>query len=118
MGSKHGTKADMALNGHHLKKHRRILYLVTSDGCIKREMVSKINQAKLCQFGTEKTSDKNICLECIWKQDLDLKGDEQRRIQVFELWYCRQMLKIVWVSRVNNKEVLLIIDTVLTLIKE
>jgi hypothetical protein len=124
--SRHGTQAHCTLGGEWLENVDSFTYLggkITSDGRSKSEviLVSRINQAKTA-FNKKRnlfTSSsinmhlrKHLVKTFVWSgllygsETWTLGEAEKKRIVAFEMWCYRRMLKIPWVDRVTNEEVL------------
>ena len=94
---------------------------ISNDGKNKSEIVKRICQAKIA-FNNKKTifTSKNISLKTrknllktyVWSIALygcetwTITMEERRRLEAFELWCYRRMLRISWMDRVTNEEVL------------
>lgn len=118
------TKANIKLNGEMIEEVDEFVYLgsrITKDGRSKDDIISRIRQAKVAfnsKHGllTNKGIHRDTRIMClksfiwiialyggetwtVWKQ-------EKRRLHAFEIWCYRRMLKIRWIDRVTNGEVL------------
>jgi hypothetical protein len=121
--SRQGGQAHCTLGGERLENEASFTYLggkITSDGRSKSEVISRINQAKTafnkkrnlftCN-GINMQLRKHLVKTFVWSvllygSDTWTLGEAEKRIVAFEMWYYRRMLKIPWVDRVTNEEVL------------
>ena len=107
-----------------LEQVKQFSYLgskITEDGRSKSEIISRIAQAKKAfQKKRDLLSCSKISIEIkkrfiqsyVWSVALygcetwTIAAEEKRRLESFEMWCYRRMLKISWVDRVSNEEVL------------
>ena len=61
----------------------------------------------------EETYGESICLECcvVWKQNVDSTKKDIRRLQAFEIWTWRHMMKVLWTEHKTNEEILQMAET-------
>ena len=119
-----GKSINIKLGDEMLEQVREFCYLgskITEDGRSKREIISRIAQAKK-SFQKKKTllTSNNISTDVkkkfiqtyIWSVALygcetwTIATEEQRRLEAFEMWCYRRMMKIPWVDKISNEEVL------------
>jgi|AKYZ01.1.fsa_nt_gi Reverse transcriptase (RNA-dependent DNA polymerase). len=118
------TRLNVVLRGKRLRQVEEFTYLgskITEDGRCERDIKSRIAQAKLA-FGKARQvlTSKSITQETrkrflrnyVWSVALygcetwNVGAEERRRLDSFEMWCYRRMLKIGWTDRVRNEEVL------------
>ena len=94
---------------------------ITSDGRSKKEIISRIAQAKrafiqkrdlLTAGNLNMEVRKQFIRTYIWSMFLygseawTMTAAEKARIEAFEMWCDRRMMRIKWIDRVSNEEVL------------
>ena len=112
------------VKGDVLKQNQEFKYLgswVTSDGKSDKEIRHRIGMAKRAYRKMErvlashsiKFATKLRLLKCyVWSvllygsESWTIRRAMQERLQVVEMWFLRRMLRIPWVDRVTNEEVL------------
>ncbi|XP_021916640.1 uncharacterized protein LOC110828330 [Zootermopsis nevadensis] len=126
--SKHGMQAHCSLGSERLENMESFTYLgcrLSSDERSKAEVISRINQAKLAfnkkhnlftSNSIDKHLRKHLVKTFVWivllygSETWTIGEAEKKRIVAFEPWCYRRILKMPWVDRVSNKEVLLRIE--------
>lgn len=123
-GNKEQAKIRIKVGNQTLEELKEFNYLgskITKDGKSAREIKHRIHLAKLA-FSKKKTllAAKNISIDIrkqfltsyVWNIALygcetwTIATEEKRRLQAFELWCYRRMLRIRWIDRVTNEEIL------------
>jgi len=95
---------------------------ISKDGRNRSEIIKRICQAKIAfnnkktiftsrsiSLKTRKKSIKDACMEyrlIYGCETWSITMEEQRRLEAFEMWCYRRMLRISWMDRVTNVEVL------------
>ena len=118
------AKTNIKLGKHKLEEVKEFSYLgsrITSDGRNKKEIVSRIAQAKRAFYKKKNLlTAENTSIEVrkqfircyVWSMFLygseawTLTAAEKSRVEAFEMWCYRRMMKIKWIDRVSNEEVL------------
>ena len=132
---KEEKRTNIKLGKEKLEEVKEFCYLgsrVTSDGRSKKEIVSRIAQAKRA-FHMKKNllTAENTSIEVrkqfircyIWSLFLygsetwTLTAAEKSRVEAFEMWCYRRMMKIKWIDRVSNEEVLRRVEEKRSLLK-
>ena len=114
---------NIKLGADRLEECNEFCYLgsiITNDNRSKRDVKSRIAQAKKAFAEKRQLLTSSISLETrkkflntyIWSVALNgcetwtLGADDKRRIEAFEMWCYRRMMKISWVDKITNEEVL------------
>jgi hypothetical protein len=95
--------------------------IISADGRSKKEIIKRICQAKIA-FNQKKKATiirnispkirNNLLYTFVWtimlyvRETWTIGKGEQRRIEAFELWHFRRMLKISWRDNVTDEEVI------------
>ena len=122
--SKHGTRVEIKMNGKKLENVKEFRYLgslITCDGRCRNEINSRIAQAKAA-FNSKKglltsnavklSTRKHLLRMFVWSvllygsESWTIGEVDRRKLEAFEMWCYRRMLKIRWVDKVTNEEVL------------
>lgn len=133
--SKNGTQANIMLEGTPIENVNEFTYLgskITSDAKSKRDIQSRICQAKIA-FNKKKrlftsnnlniTLRKKLLKTFVWSVMLygsetwTMGKPEHQKIEAFEMWCYRRMLKISWVEKVTNEQVLRRLSEEMSLLK-
>jgi len=117
------SNMNIKLGADKLEECNEFCYLgsiITNDNRSKRDVKSRIAQAKkafaekrqLLTSSISLETRKNFLYTYIWSVALNgcetwtLRSDDKKRIESFEMWCYRKMMKISWVDKITNEEVL------------
>lgn len=114
----------ISINGQRIEEVSAFTYLgskMTNDGRCKKDIISRINQAKrafnakkslLTSNGIDMKIRKRLVKGFIWSVALyacetwTIGTEERRKLESFEMWCYRRIMRIKWVDKVTNEEVL------------
>ena len=135
IGAKAETKCNITIDGLALEQVKRYKYLgswITEDVRCDTEVTTRIAMAKTAFWQNKEIMRRNVrhetklkilncyvfsvlnygCESWTWTKALE------RKINAFEMWCYRRMLKISWMKRISNKEVLQRINCNLHFLKQ
>ena len=135
IGAKAETKCNITIDGLALEQVKRYKYLgswITEDVRCDTEVTTRIAMAKTAFWQNKEIMRRNVrhetklkilncyvfsvlnygCESWTWTKALE------RKINAFEMWCYRRMLKISWMERISNKEVLQRINCNLHFLKQ
>ena len=120
---KSGEAGDIRLGNEIVKEVDEFCYLgskITSDGRSKEDIKCRLAQARKAFVKKRTLMTSNIDLDIrksflkvfvrsvalYGSETWTISGAERKRIEAFEMWCYRRMLKVRWVDRITNEEVL------------
>jgi len=124
---KTGGKVRIMIDGQKVEQVSQFRYLgslISEDGYCEKDIRARIGMGK-CAFLAKKmllTSNinmelkKRIVKSTVWSVMLygaetwTLTQAEKKRIEAFEMWVWRRMLKISWIEKISNEEVLMRVE--------
>ena len=122
-----GGKLSILIDGHKLEQVEQFVYLgsmITEDGRCNKEIKRRIALGKEAYnrrkelFGSKWNLilKKRLVKVLVWSVALfgsetwTLRKDDIRRLEAFEMWLWRRMMKISWTQHVTNEEVLSMVE--------
>jgi len=94
----------LMIHGEQIKKVIKYKYLgaiINEENDYTEEIKSRIGQAR-----SAFNKMKNVLCSVIWDGSMDAEKNTTDRLEAFELWAYRKMLRISWVDRITNDAVL------------
>jgi len=119
-----GKQVNVTVNGKQVAEVQKFRYLgswIAADGMCKEEVKCRIGMAKEAFAKRRELMTKLLSLELkkklvktlVWSvllyccETWTLRTEERRRLEAFEMWVWRKLLKISWKDKVTNEEVLM-----------